>query len=116
MSLEIFQSIIDQADREAQDFVNDLKRRVSSIEKSLPEDFESKEYERGINQIKFLQKTIEIIITQQNLSVQLTTAIARNELWTIDKETELAQTKLDLIRMKQNNAFLLRMCGKIKPL
>lgn len=110
----MFQHLIDKADKEAQAFVSDLRRRIESIEAQLPDDFDLPEYERGLKQIKFLQQCINIIVSQQNLSVQMTDAIARTEQWTIEKELELEQAKLELSRMKQNNTFLLKLINKLK--
>ena len=105
--MNIFQSIIDKADKEAQEFVSDLRRRSEHIEANLTDDWESEAFIKGTAQLKFLQQCITIIVSQQNLSVQLTDAIARREEWSIDKELELE-------RLKLTNAFLLRLCTKLK--
>lgn len=113
MTLDYFNELIAKTDNEAKVFVTELRNRIKSIELTLGDDFETKEYERKVTQIKFLERVINTIVSQQNISVQLTNEIAKDMLWSLDKETELAQVKLELSRMKQNNALLLKLFPKL---
>lgn len=112
-ALELWRQQREREDKRAQDFIHKMRQRIREIEFSLPDDFESTEYIKGVNQIKSIDEVISIITTQQHISVQLTEVIGKDYLWSLEKETELAQTKLELIRMKNNNAFLLKLCTKL---
>jgi hypothetical protein len=112
MTLDYFSSLIHKSDKEAQDFINELRSRIKSIESTMGDDFESEVYLRGLNQVKFLERIITIITTQQNASEQITTALCNQTIWDLNKETELAQLRLELNRLKQNNYFLLRFVPK----
>jgi hypothetical protein len=112
MTLDYFSSLIHKSDKEAQDFINELRSRIKSIEATMGDDFESETYLRGLNQVKFLERIIAIITTQQNISEQVITALCNQTIWDLNKETELAQLRLDLNRTKQNNSFLLRFVPK----
>lgn len=102
----------EKEDKRAQAFVTNCRNRIDQIESSMGDDWESPEYIKAVAQLKFLNECIEIIIVQQNMSQRLTTAMARTEEWTIDRELELEQTKLELNRMNANNAFLLKLIPK----
>ena len=99
-------------DKKAQEFVTKCRTRINQIESSMGDDWESPEYIKAVAQLKFLNECIEIIIVQQNMSQRLTESIAKDYLWSLEKETELAQTKLELSRMKYNNSLLLKLIPK----
>lgn len=112
MNLDEYTGHQDKEDKRAQAFVTNCRTRINQIESAMGDDWESPEYIKAVAQLKFLNECIEIIIVQQNMFERLTTAIARTEAWTIERELELEQTKLELNRMKRNNAFLLKLIPK----
>lgn len=113
MNLDQYTGHQDKEDKKAQAFVMNCRSRINQIEASMGDDWESPEYIKAVAQLKFLNECIDIIIVQQNMSERLTTTIAKDMLWSLDKETELAQVKLELGRMKQNNALLLKLFPKL---
>lgn len=105
--ISAFESLFSKADKEAQDFVNNLRSRIKSIEATMGDDWESAEYIKATNQLKFLQNCIRIVVTQQNMSVNLTDTIAKDIIQQIDYQSEIA-------RLRLSNIFLLKMCTKLK--
>lgn len=111
--LQAFQAEVTKIDKETQSFVFDMRQRIKDVEYNMGSDWDKPQYKKGLSQIKFLERCINTIVLQQNMSVTLTDLIWKEHLWTLEKETELAMVKLELNRVKQNNSFLLRMCTKL---
>lgn len=105
--ISAFESIFNKADKEAQAFVTEFRSRIAKIESTLSDDWESDEFVKSTAQIKFLERCVNIVITQQNMSVILTDAIAKDIIQQIDYQSEIA-------RLKANNLLLMRICGKIR--
>lgn len=106
---DIFADHYEQIEIETKSFLSELRNRVASIEQSLPHDFELPEYERGLNQIKFLNKVIRIITLQQDSATQAIECLA----FDLEKLLELEQIKLELNRLKRNNSFLIDLVPRL---
>lgn len=91
----------------AQAIVNDFKKRIKEIE--------SKEFtDTSFKQAKKAKDIIDVIVYISERTRTFNECIGNDLDWTLEKETELLQTKIELSRMKQNNAFLLKFTSKLK--
>lgn len=89
-----------------QGLINRCKSQIRDIEAVELTDASFKRRES-------LNDTLSILQYCWDRSNTYIEALGTEHNWTIDKETELAQTKLELIRMKNNNSFLMKLCTKL---
>lgn len=102
----LWESLDNDRIAQAQAIVNDFKKRIREIE--------AKEFtEASFKQAKKAKEIIGVIVYISGRTKSFNDLIKEELLWSLDKETELAQTKLELNRMKQNNAILLKIVGKL---
>lgn len=77
-------------------------------------DIESVELtDASFKRLESLNDTLDVLQYCWNRTNSYIEVLGTEHNWTIDKETEFAKTKLELIRMKNNNTFLLKLCTKL---
>lgn len=89
-----------------QALINRIKCQIRDIEAVELTDASFKRRES-------LNETLSILQYCWNRANSYIEVLGTEHNWTIDKEIELARVKLELMRMKNNNAFLLKLCTKL---
>lgn len=104
---DVFYEVHLKESERAQRFVDNLRKRIASIEAVELTDV-------SFRQRQFLQECIEIILYQNSQGQAHLSRLGSDVLVNIDTLTELEQTKLECNRLRRNNALLIKVVEKIK--